>query len=191
MDRSTIDLMAEDLTAGRAHGPSRERGRIDPAMVVVTGLGAGLIATAAQFVLWWLAEMPLPETLFRDARLTAALIMGSAVLPPPSTARWDILLVATLIHFSLSIVYAVISVRVFARLPGGGALLAGAFYGLLIYVVNMYGVTVIFPWFSMVRDWVTLVAHLVFGVTLAGGCRWYRGRQRFVKDTIPRVSPPA
>ena len=69
-------------------------------MALVAGIGAGVIATLAQLAMWWLAEMPLPETLFRDARLTAALVMGTDVLPPPSTPRWDILLVATLIHLS-------------------------------------------------------------------------------------------
>lgn len=48
-------------------------------MALVVGLGAGVIATLAQLALWWLAEMPLPDTLFRDARLTAALAMGTGV----------------------------------------------------------------------------------------------------------------
>ena len=39
---------------------------------------AGVIATGAQLALWWMAERPLLETLFRDARLTAAIVMGPA-----------------------------------------------------------------------------------------------------------------
>ena len=39
----------------------------------------------------------------------------------------------------------------------------GLIYGLGIYAVNMYGVTFIFPWFSEVRDWITIVTHAVFG----------------------------
>ena len=171
--QETLDLMAETVPPKAAFGWRRERGRIDPAMALVAGIGAGVIATLAQLALWWLADMPLPETLFRDARLTAALAMGADVLPPPSTPQWDILLVATLIHFALSVAYALIPAHLASRLRTGPALFAGALYGLAIYVVNLYGFTLLFPWFAMTRDWVTLAAHLVFGVALAGGCRLF------------------
>jgi uncharacterized membrane protein YagU involved in acid resistance len=174
--QETLDLMAETVPPKAALGWRRERGRIDPAMALVAGIGAGVIATLAQLALWWLAEMPLPETLFRDARLTAALAMGTDVLPPPSTPQWDILLVATLIHFVLSVAYALIPAHLASRLRTGPALFAGALYGLAIYVVNLYGFTLLFPWFAMTRDWVTLAAHLVFGVALAGGCRLFSAK---------------
>lgn len=153
--------------------PLRQRWWFAPQMVVIAGLGAGVIATVVQLVLWWLAGMPLPETLFRDARLTAALVMGIGVLPPPATARWDILAVATLIHFFLSIAYAVIPAYLVDRVRTTPALLAGAIYGLTIYVVNLYGLTVFFPWFAVARDWVTLVTHLVFGISVVEGCRLF------------------
>lgn len=31
----------------------------------------------------------------------------------------------------------------------------------------------IFPWFAVARGWVTVLAHLVFGLTLAGVCRLF------------------
>lgn len=168
--QENIDLLAASAPATAGFGGQRERGRFDPVMVLVAGLGAGVLATVAQLLLWWLAEMPLIETLFRDARLTAALIMGPGVLPPPSTASWPILLVASLIHFSLSMAYALLPALLVSRWRTGPSLFAGALYGLLIYGVNLYGFTLLFPWFAVTRDWVTLVAHLVFGVTLAGVC---------------------
>lgn len=173
VSQETVDLLAETAPPSVGFGRWRERGRIIPALVLVVGLGAGVIATAAQLSLWWLSEMPLLETLFRDARLTAALVMGTGVLPPPSTAQWDILLVATLIHFALSVIYALIPAYLASRLRTGPALLAGALYGLAIYVVNLYGFTLLFPWFVVARDWATLLAHLVFGIALAGGCRLF------------------
>ena len=171
--QENIDLMAVAATPGPARGRLRQSGRIDPTLALAVGLGAGMIATAAQLVLWWLAATPVLETLFRDARLTAAMVMGSSVLPPPSTTQWDILLVATLIHFFLSFAYALIPTHLASRLRTGPALLAGALYGLTIYVVNMYGFTFLFPWFAVARDWVTLVVHIVFGVTLAAGCKLF------------------
>ena len=163
-------------------------------MVLVAGIGAGVIATVAQLALWWLAGMPLPETLFRDARLTAALVLGTDVLPPPSTAQWDIILVATLIHFALSVAYALIPAHLAGRLRTGPALCAGALYGLVIYVVNLYGLTLLFPWFALARDWVTLFAHLVFGVSLAGGCRLFawcftESRMEAERGTVDQAQP--
>lgn len=171
VSQETTDLMAAPAPAPIAAGPSRERGRIDPVMVVSAGIVAGVLATLVQLALWWLAAVPLPETLYRDARLTAALLMGPAVLPPPATAQWDILLVATLIHFALSIAYAVIPAWLARRLERGTAWLAGALYGLLIYGINLYGLTHFFPWFAVARDGITLVAHLVFGIALVEVCR--------------------
>lgn len=172
VSQENIDLMAE-TPPRTALWRWRERGRIDPAMALAAGIGAGVVATVAQLAMWWLAEMPLAETFFRDARLTAALVMGTDVLPPPLTPRWDILLAATLIHLALSVVYALIPAHLASRLRTGPALFAGALYGLAIYVVNLYGFTVLFPWFAASRNWETLVAHLVFGIALAGGCRMF------------------
>lgn len=172
--KETIDLPVATPAPGMAGEHRQQGGRIDPVMVVVVGIAAGVIATVAQFVLWWLADIPVAETLLRDARLTAALLMGPAVLPPPTTTRWDILLVATLIHFALSIVYALIPACMTGRLPVGPLLLIGALYGVAIYGVNLYGFTLLFPWFVVARDWVTLLAHLVFGMTLFGGCRLFQ-----------------
>ena len=181
LSQENIDLMAESLPPKPESARARERGSVDPAMVLRVGIGAGVIAVVAQLVLWWLAQMPLAETLFRDARLTAALFMGSAVLPPPSTGQWDVLLVAALIHFALSIAYALILTLIFARLGGRlrtwPALIAGAVYGLVIYGINLYGLTAFFPWFAAARDWVTLATHLVFGFALAAGCRWFAADQ--------------
>jgi hypothetical protein len=170
---ATVDLLA-DAPVQVAEGERRRQGgRIDLAMAGVVGIAAGVIATMAQLVLWWLANIPVVETLLRDTRLTAALLMGPAVLPPPTTLQWDILLVATLIHFVLSVAYAIIPARVAGRLPNRALLLTGSLYGLAIYAVNLYGFTLFFPWFVVARDWATLLAHLVFGMTLFGGCRLY------------------
>jgi uncharacterized membrane protein YagU involved in acid resistance len=78
------------------------------------------------------------------------------------------MIIATVIHFVISIVYSLILARLLSRVGTMFSLLAGSIYGLLIYTVNMYGVTAIFPWFSEVRDWITVVTHVVFGISLAG-----------------------
>jgi hypothetical protein len=47
-------------------------------------------------------------------------------------------------------------------------MLVGALFGLAVYGVNMYGFTAVFPWFEATRDWITIAAHLAFGVAAAG-----------------------
>ena len=77
---------------------------------------------------------------------------------------------ATVLHFALSIIYGLVFAHGIRALASGAVarLLIGLGFGLVLYGVNMYGFTVVFPWFSLVRDWVTVVAHLIFGLVLAG-----------------------
>ena len=54
-----------------------------------------------------------------------------------------------------------------ARFAVGWALLLGAVFGLLLYLINFYGFTAIWPWFENARNWVSVVSHLIYGVILA------------------------
>jgi hypothetical protein len=54
-----------------------------------------------------------------------------------------------------------------SRMSAGGALVTGAAFGVLLYIVNFYGFTALFPWFAMARNWVSIVAHAVFGLAAA------------------------
>lgn len=138
------------------------------AAATCAGIAAGIIATAAQIILWWTFTDALPSILYRDARLTAAMLLGQEVLPPPATFEWKVMIVATVIHFTISIAYGLILADLISRLGMMFSLLAGAIYGLILYVINMYGVTYVFPWFSVARDWITVVTHAVFGLSIAG-----------------------
>ena len=135
---------------------------------VTSGVVAGVVATAAQVFLWLVFTDALPGIFYRDARLTAAILLGHGVLPPPATFDWKVMMVATIIHFAISIAYGLILARFLSRIEMTLSLIVGSIYGLMIYTVNMYGVTAIFPWFSEARDWITVVTHVVFGVSLAG-----------------------
>lgn len=101
-------------------------------------------------------------------RMIAAIVLGKGVLPPPATFDLGIVAVAMVLHFVLSIVYALIFALVVHRLSLGPALAVGAAGGLILYLVNFYGFTAIFPWFAMARNWISIFAHIVFGVAVAG-----------------------
>ena len=146
----------------------------DGRAAILAGVAAGVGSALAQVLLWLVFTDAFPHALFRDARLTAAILLGQGVLPPPATFDAVILLISALIHFALSIVYGLALAWVLTRAAVGATLLIGALFGLALYAVNLYGFTALFPWFAQVRDWVTLTAHLVFGVTAAGVYRWLR-----------------
>ena len=131
------------------------------------GIAAGILATLVQIALWFAFTDSLPGIFFRDARLAAAIAMGSGVLPPPASFDWRVMLVASLVHFALSIAYGLVLSRLIAGLGVTASILVGAVFGLCLYIVNMYGFTVVFPWFEAARDWITVVTHLVFGLVAA------------------------
>jgi uncharacterized membrane protein YagU involved in acid resistance len=151
--------------------------RISRRAAMYAGLVAGVIATLAQIMLWMLNMSPLPEILYRDMRLTAAILMGPGILSPPATFAWDVFMLSALIHFSLSITYGIVLAYFIARLGVWSSVLAGILYGLIIYGVNMHVFTLIFPWFAVARDWVTILTHAVFGAILAGA---YHGVRKFL-----------
>lgn len=135
--------------------------------VVYAGIAAGIIATIGQIILWWVFGDALPSILFRDARLTAAIVLGRSVLPPPATFDLKVIFVSTAIHFALSISYTLILAGFISRRDTLLSVLVGILYGVVLFVINMYGFTIIFPWFEQVRDWITFLTHAVFGLSAA------------------------
>ncbi|WP_241331931.1 sodium:proline symporter [Burkholderia cenocepacia] len=134
--------------------------------ILWAAFGAAVGSTVIELLLWAIAGDDAVRNLLRDARLTAAIVMGRSVL---GAGGFDPLVMgmATLVHAALSLVYAAVLARLVRNLSRVAALLAGGAFGLLLYGVNLYGFTTIFPWFIAVRGAITLIAHLVFGITAA------------------------
>ena len=132
------------------------------------GVAAGILSALVEIALWAAFTDALPAVLYRDTRFAAAIVMGPRVLPPPASVGWTLVSVAALVHFALSVVYALVLSALIARLGSAAALLVGAVFGLAVYGLNMYGFTMVFPWFVEDRDWITAAAHAAFGVTAAG-----------------------
>lgn len=102
-------------------------------------------------------------------RMVAALVMSKDVLSPPADFNLTIDLVGMLIHFALSIIYAFIIGLIVSRTPMSIAICVGLIAGLLLYYINFYVLTNLFRWlwFRMSLNWVSLFAHVVFGVAVA------------------------
>ncbi len=140
--------------------------------MATAGLIAGFVFVVMEMVLVGTVGGGSP---WAPPRMMGAIALGESVLPPPATFDAAIFAVGMLVHFGLSIVLAL----VFALIVGGRDLsksslvIVGAIFGALVYVVNFYGFTAIFPWFEMARNWITILAHLVFGGVLGW---WLSGR---------------
>ena len=142
------------------------------------GLAAGVVSTLAQLVLWLTLTDALPGILVRDVRLTAAIVLGPAVLEPRNDPDAQVWIVATLVHFALSLAYGAALSAIIDRLAFGFSLVVGAVFGLALYALNMHGFTRLYPWFEAARDPITVAAHVVFGVTAASVYRVVAARRR-------------
>ncbi|KVG35526.1 hypothetical protein [Burkholderia diffusa] len=140
----------------------------DPVPILWAAFGAAFGSTVIELLLWPIAGEDAFHNLLRDARLTAALVMGRSVLSAPSGLDPAIMGVATVVHAALSLAYTAVLAKLVRDLSPGAALLAGGAFGLVLYGINLHAFTAIFPWFVAARGVITLVAHVGFGVVAAG-----------------------
>lgn len=145
--------------------------------LIVAGLVAGVLSTVSQGLVWLLGGAPVVELFLRDARLTAALVLGRSVID--ETDQWAVVMWwATIVHFILSIGFAFAIIALTACLTFARAVLVGCFLGLLLYVINLYGWTEVFPWFAASRSLNTAAAHIVFGASAVWAYRMATWRRR-------------
>jgi len=132
---------------------------------------AGVIGGAVFLVAEMLLVTLTGQSPWAPPRMIAAMILGESVLPPPATLDGSIMMAAMLVHFPLSMVYGVVIgwiVQRTARYNYTRALAEGAVIGLAIYLVNFHLIaSFVFEWFAMARNWVSVVAHLIFGLATA------------------------
>lgn len=133
--------------------------------IATAGALAGLVFVAMEMVLVGTVGGGSP---WAPPRMMGAIALGPSALPPPATFDAAIFTVGMLVHFGLSIVLAAIFAAALGsrNFSHGVAVLLGAAFGLAVYIVNFYGFTAVFPWFEMARNWITILAHLVFGGVL-------------------------
>jgi hypothetical protein len=128
-------------------------------------LWAGLIGGTV-FLLSELLMVPAlgGGSLYGPLRMMAAIVFGPSVLAA-DTFNIGVLGTALVVHYFLSLFYALIFALCVHRLEAGGAAIAGLIGGFLLYLVNFYGFTALFPWFVAARNGITIFNHLIFGLT--------------------------
>ncbi|QDH69799.1 hypothetical protein [Marilutibacter alkalisoli] len=131
--------------------------------VACAAVAAGIVFLALELIL---TPLLMGLSSWVPMRMIAAITMGHVVLPPPDTFDSSAVSAAVVVHFLLSLIYAL----VFALIAKGRSLatdtVLGAVFGLVLYGVNYYGFTYLFPWFIEMRHWVSALIHLVSGGVL-------------------------
>jgi hypothetical protein len=132
-----------------------------------SGLIAGIVFVIAEMTLVWLVMGMSP---WAPPQMMAAMLLGKDVLPPPAEFSMPVMAAAMAVHLPLSIIYGLILGWMVHRLQMGTALLAGAAFGLIaVYFVNFYFIApALFPWFVEARNWISIAAHVLFGMVAAG-----------------------
>jgi uncharacterized membrane protein YagU involved in acid resistance len=133
---------------------------------------AGIISGAVFMMLEMiLVYMFLGMSPWAPPRMISGIVLGQDVLPMPNgpapTFDAGVMTAAMAVHFMLSIIYAIILGWILQRWSTVNPVLAGAVFGLALYLINFYGFTGLFPWFAMARNWVSIVTHVIFGVVAA------------------------
>ena len=138
---------------------------LDWKAAVWAGLTAGLVFMVLEMLL---VQLFGEGTMWGPPRMIAAIVLGQGVLPPPATFAAGVFVAAMVVHFVLSLIYAFIFGWIASQWQPTmtGAAIGGLVFGLVIYAVNFYGFTAVFPWFAEARNWITILAHAVFGLTL-------------------------
>jgi len=139
------------------------RGKLRHVMDWRAALWAGLIAGAAFLV----SNMLLTEIFLGSpwvaVRLTASVLLGPDVLPPPATFDGRALAVAILVHFPLSVLFACLVALILHRWGMVAGLFGGAACGLALYAIHFYTLSFLFPWFYPMRGWLMAASHALFG----------------------------
>ena len=130
--------------------------------VLVSGLVAGTLFLLTDLVF---APLVTKTNATVTLRYFAALVMGSKVLTQSGTG---ILAVGVVVHYILSLVFALVIALVVHRWGMLVGIVGGAILGVAIYGINLYTLTVFFPWFFAINSTVILLCHAIFGA-VAGG----------------------
>ncbi|CAN5256636.1 hypothetical protein BH24PSE2_BH24PSE2_08140 [soil metagenome] len=139
---------------------------IDWSRAVIAGLIAGLVFVMMEMLL---VTVAMGQSPWGPPRMMAAIVMGRDVLPPPASFNFLIIMIGMMLHLVLSIAYAVLLAFIIRSMSMGAAIGIGALFGLILYLVNFFGLTAVFDWFAMARNWVTVISHVAFGAVAA----WY------------------
>lgn len=142
---------------------------------VTAGLIAGIAFLAVEMVSMtlaaetdaWLPVRLIASLLIGKDVMLSALLYGLITPETPAIFTIGVLVMALLLHLTMSVVLSTI-IGALCRVKNIGlAISIGAGCGLAIYLINFYGISAIYPWFEKGRGVISLFSHIVYGTTSA------------------------
>lgn len=138
----------------------------------ITRWGKGAIAGVIAGALILAVEMALVKVfgsgdMWDPVSLSASITLGNRAVAISTPFTFDIFFIGMMMHFLLSILYAVVLGMLIHNLKPAAAVIAGAGFGLLMYLFHFYGLAVFYPWVVNSRSWIVLTMHLLFGMSVA------------------------
>jgi hypothetical protein len=138
-------------------------------VAAVSGFAAGAVLMVLDLIWSSLVD---PGGPWRTSHMIAPIILGTDTGRLTSfNFEHHVVAIALAVHYALGIVFGLVLASVMAPLHLDAtvrrALVTGAVFGLILYVVNFFGMVRWFPWLADLRGWPTIAAHLVFGMVAA------------------------
>ena len=133
---------------------------VDWRAALIAGIVGGAVFLPVQMLGYALAT---GGSIWIVPRYIAAMVLGTDVLPPPTTFDAGILFTALIVHFALSIIFGLILAAIIHEWNLLVGTLVGILFGLALYAINYYTFSYFFPWFFPIRGWIDVVSHVIFG----------------------------
>jgi hypothetical protein len=170
---------AERVGTTMSYQSVRTRQIVDWGAAIRAGFIAGFFFLLANLVFMALSFGANGWVLIRQL---ASILLGEGILAPPAAFDAVATIVALLVHFALSVGYALLIAYVIHRGGMITGIVGGALLGVAFYAINVYTLTVFYPWLFALRNGVFLASHVLFGA-LAGGIYEALEEEIFVAET--------
>jgi hypothetical protein len=101
-------------------------------------------------------------------RYLASIVLGAQVLPPPGGFDLVVVITALVVNYGLAIVYALVLAAIIHRWGLLVGIIGGALFGAALYFINLYTLTLFFPWFFSLNSTALLICFIAFGAVTGG-----------------------
>jgi hypothetical protein len=138
-------------------------------VAAVSGFAAGAVLMVLDIIWSSIVETGGP---WRTSHMIAPIFMGPDPLQSSGFHfNFGVVAISLAVHYVLGIAFGLVLAAIMAPLNLDAsmprAVVTGAAFGLILYLINFFGMVRWFPWLADLRGWATIAAHLVFGVAAA------------------------
>ncbi|TAK12415.1 MAG: hypothetical protein EPO32_08980 [Anaerolineae bacterium] len=101
-------------------------------------------------------------------RMNAGILLGVGAVDSTAGFSAGIAVAGALVYLMFSLLFGALVAFIVHRWGIAVGILGGAGIGLALYVLAVYGLSALYPWFYELRNWMMLVSTVVYGA-VAGG----------------------